>query len=564
MGNTPGSIKSTKNHQQQQRKHQASPPRKSVNTDGKVVQIAAAAAVIGGDHYNQQHQEQQQQQRSPAVKVTAAAKAGAGEHSPGAAAKATVAASAGASGYVTAGNKDVKTKYDIDPREIGHGHYGVVRKAKNRETGEAFAIKTIRKAKVSRLDSLRREIDILTTVDHPHIIKLVDVYEDDKYLHLVTELCTGGEMFDRIIAKTKSAEGHYSEKDAAGIMRKILDAIDYCHTVHNICHRDLKPENFLFKTTEETAELKIIDFGLSRFEDDQKYMTTRVGTPYYIAPEVLNRMYDKSCDLWSIGVIMYILLCGYPPFYGDTDADIFASVRRAQFSFPSPEWDEISPGAKDLIRKLLSKDPRKRPTAAAALNHEWFLVLEEGGKNGEKKARALTEHVRNSLRRFIGMNKLKRVALTIIAEQLAESDVSHLQEAFKLLDKDKNGVITVAELQQAAEQEGMANVQELVERLMLGVDVDESASIDYHEFLAATMERSVYVKEEHIKRAFMHFDLNGDGKITVQDLVEALGSEENASEVLGDVDRNGDGVITLDEFQVMMEAAGGSSSRNFH
>ncbi len=200
--------------------------------------------------------------------------------SPGAAAKTTVAASVGASGYVTAGNKDIKTKYDIDPREIGHGHYGVVRKAKNRKTGEAFAIKTIRKAKVSRLDSLRREIDILTTVDHPHIIKLVDVYEDDKYLHLVTELCTGGEMFDRIIAKTKSAEGHYSEKDAAGIMRKILDAIDYCHTVHNICHRDLKPENFLFKTTEETAELKIIDFGLSRFEDDQKYMTTRVGTPY--------------------------------------------------------------------------------------------------------------------------------------------------------------------------------------------------------------------------------------------------------------------------------------------
>jgi calcium-dependent protein kinase len=181
---------------------------------------------------------------------------------------------------VTAGIRDIKSKYDIDPREIGHGHYGVVRKAKNRETGEAFAIKSIRKAKVSRLDSLRREIDILQAVDHPQIIKLVDVYEDDKFLHLVTELCTGGEMFDRIIAKTKSAEGHYSEKDAAVIMRKILDAIDYCHTVHNICHRDLKPENFLFKTEDPSAELKIIDFGLSRFEDDQKYMTTRVGTPY--------------------------------------------------------------------------------------------------------------------------------------------------------------------------------------------------------------------------------------------------------------------------------------------
>jgi tRNA A-37 threonylcarbamoyl transferase component Bud32 len=275
----PSQTHSTDKHRQQQQQA-TTPPRKSVNTEGKVVQIAAAAAVIGGDLHNQQHHQQQQQQQSPTIKVTAAAKAGAGVGSPNAAAKATVAATVGPSGYVTAGNKDIKTKYDIDPREIGHGHYGVVRKAKNRETGEAFAIKTIRKAKVSRLDSLRREIDILTTVDHPQIIKLVDVYEDDKFLHLVTELCTGGEMFDRIIAKTKSAEGHYSEKDAAGILRKILDAIDYCHTVHNICHRDLKPENFLFKTTEESAELKIIDFGLSRFEDEQKYMTTRVGTPY--------------------------------------------------------------------------------------------------------------------------------------------------------------------------------------------------------------------------------------------------------------------------------------------
>jgi len=254
--------------------------RKAVNTDGKVVQIAAAAAVIDSDHCNQPRSHQQQR---TAIKVTSeaskpAAKGGAGGTSPGS--KVTVASTSGSSGYVTAGIRDIKSKYDIDPREIGHGHYGVVRKAKNRETGEAFAIKSIRKAKVSRLDSLRREIDILQAVDHPQIIKLVDVYEDDKFLHLVTELCTGGEMFDRIIAKTKSAEGHYSEKDAAVIMRKILDAIDYCHTVHNICHRDLKPENFLFKTEDPSAELKIIDFGLSRFEDDQKYMTTRVGTPY--------------------------------------------------------------------------------------------------------------------------------------------------------------------------------------------------------------------------------------------------------------------------------------------
>lgn len=143
---------------------------------------------------------------------------------------------------------DVREKYRVDHSELGHGHYGVVRKCQNRESKEYYAVKTIKKSKVGRLETLKREIDILRTMDHPNIIKLVDVFEDDKYLHLVTELCTGGELFDRIIEKTKSEEGHYSERDAAKIVKSCLSAVEYCHTVHNICHRDLKPENFLFAT----------------------------------------------------------------------------------------------------------------------------------------------------------------------------------------------------------------------------------------------------------------------------------------------------------------------------
>ena len=155
---------------------------------------------------------------------------------------------------------------------------------------------------------LKREIAILQEVQHPNIIRLIEVHEDTKYLHLITELCTGGELFDRIIAKTQSEEGHFSESDAAGIIRCILDAIAYCHDVKQIVHRDLKPENFLFKTTDEDAQIKIIDFGLSRHDNlNFGVMKTKVGTPYYVAPEVLNRQYTKSCDIWSIGVITYIL-----------------------------------------------------------------------------------------------------------------------------------------------------------------------------------------------------------------------------------------------------------------
>lgn len=262
---------------------------------------------------------------------------------------------------ITDALSDVRTNYHIDPKELGHGHYGVVRKCYHRETGACYAIKSIRKSKVSKIEVLKREIEILKEVKHPHIIELVEVYEDERYLHLITELCTGGELFDRIIAKTQSSEGHFSEHDAAVLVRDILDAIDYCHSEKGIVHRDLKPENFLFLTEADDAPVKIIDFGLSRHNDtDLGIMETKVGTPYYVAPEVLRREYTNSCDIWSIGVITYILLCGYPPFYGDSDTQIFESVRVGKFDFPSPEWDDISESAKDFVIELLKKDPIKR------------------------------------------------------------------------------------------------------------------------------------------------------------------------------------------------------------
>ena len=212
---------------------------------------------------------------------------------------------------ITDGLTDVRERYHINPREIGHGHYGVVRKCMDRETMEWYAIKSIRKSKVSKIEILKRETQILKEVNHPNIIRLIEVHEDAKYLHLITELCTGGELFDRIIEKTQSDEGHFSERDAAKLVRCILDAIRYCHEEMQIVHRDLKPENFLFSSKAEDATIKIIDFGLSRHEEPLSgIMKTKVGTPYYVAPEVLNKRYTKSCDIWSIGVIAYILLCG--------------------------------------------------------------------------------------------------------------------------------------------------------------------------------------------------------------------------------------------------------------
>ena len=215
----------------------------------------------------------------------------------------------------------------------------------------------------------------LTTCRHPssrpRSVKMHKCYETDKILYLVLELLTGGELFDKIIAK-----GHYSEADALAVTRTLLESIKYLHS-RGVAHRDLKPENILLKDKSNSSAIKITDFGLSKiYSDDaagEVTMKTACGTPGYVAPEVLGHdTYSNQVDLWSIGVIVYILLCGFPPFYGDNDAQMFKRIKAGQYKFLSPYWDPISADAKDFVRNLLVVDPRKRMTAAEALNHKWM------------------------------------------------------------------------------------------------------------------------------------------------------------------------------------------------
>ncbi|KAH9099353.1 hypothetical protein Ae201684P_018369 [Aphanomyces euteiches] len=443
---------------------------------------------------------------------------------------------------ITGSLGDVFSVYNVEKKELGHGHYGTVRIGTHKKLGHKVAIKTIPKVKVSRPETLRREIEILRTVDHPNIIKLFDVFEDTRHLHLVTELCTGGELFDRIIAR-----GHYTEADAAKLVRKILDAVKHCHD-KDICHRDLKPENFLFATKDEDAELKVIDFGLSRTDSgDQSFMTTRVGTPYYI---VLGRHYDKSCDLWSIGVITYILLCGYPPFYGDSDPEIFASVRSGKYSYDTPEWVGVSAEAKDLIDHLLLLDASKRLTAAQALQHPWL------SGSAPANERNISGTILGSLKRFQGHNKLKKVALAVIADQMTGNEINELKKQFQKIDIDGNGVITMQELAIAVREMGQDVLESEVFQLLQGIDIDGDGSLDYNEFLAATMKRNMFNKQEYLMQAFNYFDTKKQGVITKDDLIRFMGSEEHAQEIMDEIDTNGDGEISFEEFCVMMEQKG--------
>lgn len=467
--------------------------------------------------------------------------------------------------HITGAFADVRDKYHVNSQELGHGHYGVVRKCRNRQTQAWYAIKSIRKAKIKHIEVLQREISILREVTHPHIIALVDVFEDTKYLHLVTEVCTGGELFDRIIAKSQSSEGHYSEHDAASLIRDILDAIAYCHA-KGIVHRDLKPENFLFLTKSEEAPIKIIDFGLSRHKDnDDDIMKTKVGTPYYVAPEVLRREYTEACDVWSIGVITYILLCGYPPFYGDNDAEIFNSVKIGEFDFPSPEWNDISKSAKQFVTALLQVDPCKRPTARQAMQQPWITkhapttLVQCPCQALDTKDRTKilsSQSIRGTtFQKYYALQKLKKKALLTIAKHLSHDEVGSLEDIFRQVDEADEGVMSLTEIHDAILREKLPpEIQAELVAMKEDLSLSDDDTLNWKAFLAATIDKNLVMREDKIRFAFDHF-LHSENKdyLTLTDFESIFDGDSQGVEVFKFLDTDVDGKVSFDDFRAAME-----------
>jgi calcium/calmodulin-dependent protein kinase I len=265
--------------------------------------------------------------------------------------------------------------YDLGD-EIGRGGFSVVVDAVKKKNSQRVAVKCIEKKMVEGEDIklLIREVKIMKRLNHPHILKLFEVFEDEKSYYLVMELVEGKELFDKIVER-----GQYSEKDTARIINQIVSAVAYLHE-NDIAHRDLKPENLLSAGSDENEVIKIADFGFSKNFGEEKLMTS-CGSPGYVAPEVLTcESYDNSVDMWSIGVILYILLCGYPPFYADNAPALFKKIMDVQYDFDDPSWDDVSEDAKNLIKALLVKEPGDRLTAAQVLEHPWVTGETATGK----------------------------------------------------------------------------------------------------------------------------------------------------------------------------------------
>lgn len=356
--------------------------------------------------------------------------------------------------------------------DLGQGSYGKVFQVKNKITGETRACKQLAIKHIQNYEKFMLEINILSKMDHPNIIKLYEVFEDKRYVYLVMEECTGGELFDKIIDRLQN-DSIFTEKEAAKIFKQMMMAIAYCHK-EGICHRDLKPENLLLLNKKDDTNIKIIDFGLSNIFIDKKgveiKMTSKVGTAYYVSPEVLSGNYDKSCDIWSAGVILYILLCGDPPFNGANDNEIYKKIKTKKFGYTNPLWSNVSNDAKELINMMLS-EPDVRPTAEDVLQNSWVKDLAPNSNESILKLNP------SSLKTYGNASKFEKAVATFICSRLKDEDVEHLKEVFMAIDKNGDGHLSLEEMIEGMSKVGFDKKQ--VEDLFKEIDTDKSGAVDY-------------------------------------------------------------------------------------
>ncbi|CAK7340252.1 unnamed protein product [Dovyalis caffra] len=414
-------------------------------------------------------------------------------------------------------SKQFVSHYELGD-EVGRGHFGYTCSAtakKGSLKGQDVAVKVIPKSKMTTaiaIEDVRREVKILRALTgHKNLVQFFDAYEDDENIYVVMELCKGGELLDRILSRG----GKYSEEDAKTVMVQILSVVAYCH-LQGVVHRDLKPENFLFTTKEDNSPLKAIDFGLSDYVKPDERLNDIVGSAYYVAPEVLHRSYGTEADMWSIGVIAYILLCGSRPFWARTESGIFRAVLKADPSFDEAPWPSLSPEAIDFVKRLLNKDYRKRLTAAQALSHPWLA-------NHHDIKIPLDMIVYKLLKAYICSSSLRKSALGALAKTLTVSQLAYLREQFTLLGPSKNGFISMQNFKTAVIKHSTDAMKD--SRVLDYVSMVSSLQyrkLDFEEFSAVAVSvhqlEGMDCWEQHARLAYELFEKDGNRPIMIEEL----------------------------------------------
>lgn len=411
--------------------------------------------------------------------------------------------------------KDIRSIYKFKD-VIGGGHFGTVRLAykKNVEPKKLYAIKSISKKNITEkdLEEMIKEVDIISSLDHPNIIKFHETYNDEYYFHIVMEVARGKDVFDKIIE-----EGHLSENTVSHITYKVLSALVYCHS-KGISHRDIKPENILFENESNVGEIKLIDFGLSRKYNNQEKMQTVLGTPYYVAPEVLQGSYDERCDIWSVGAFMYIMLCGEPPFNGKNNNAIFKRILNEEVTYPPEKFKNVSKEALELMKLCLVKDPSKRLSGEQALQHKWFNSVYQEVHNKNK----LDINVLKNLKSFSYPDKFQKMVLKFLVNQMNEKELDHLREVFQAMDTDHTGALNKDEIAEGFKKVGLKVSKEEVEDIIIKIEDCEHGKVNYSDFLLAAMDFKTNVDKEKLISAFSYFDVDKTGQISSIDIENAM------------------------------------------
>eukprot|EP01029_Cantina_marsupialis_P024855 TRINITY_DN647_c0_g1_i2.p1 TRINITY_DN647_c0_g1~~TRINITY_DN647_c0_g1_i2.p1 ORF type:complete len:471 (+),score=145.04 TRINITY_DN647_c0_g1_i2:122-1534(+) len=395
------------------------------------------------------------------------------------------------------GERIIDNYYEFgDP--LGVGGFGEVVVGISRSDNKKFAVK-----KVSKLKNYRKMASVMDNEakcmrklsGFSQVVSLVDTFEDMWNYYIVMDLCAGGELMDRIYEKR-----HFSEKIAAQLFKQILQAVAHCHN-NNVIHRDLKPENFLFECKEENSALKLTDFGLAvEMKSEDQHFKEICGSAYYIAPEVLKGCYNHQCDVWSAGIILYLLLSGTVPFGAScaNDKEIIREVRHKEVQVTGKRWSHVSASARELVLGMLERDPSKRYTIKEAMEHQWLT-------DGVASDAAIDRSIVVSMCQFNARNKFKKEAMRLIASTLSAADVQKLRSAFIKVDQNNNQLISMPEMAQALQEAGI-NHEENMEKLMKEMDLDGDGMVNYEEWLTACVEQQLINHQNNIWWAFCQYD----------------------------------------------------------
>ena len=445
---------------------------------------------------------------------------------------------------------------------LGEGSFAAVYRVQNRITDSIRAMKIINKsASCSPEDDkeIFNEINILRTLDHPNILKIFEFYSNKESYSIVTELCSGGELFQEIVDK-----GPFNENYSAYVMFQILSAINYCHNM-KIVHRDLKPENILIVDRDKNnfPRIKICDFGTSKMFEKGAIQRKLVGSSYYIAPEVLKKHYDEKCDLWSCGVILYILLSGRPPFGGENDKEIMERVALGKYDLQSSPFNKVSKSGIDLIQKLLIMDPKKRISAQDALLHPWFKENKSKELFNQIKDESTLKKLINNLKAYRKDSIIQETALAYLVHNFPQmKDVVNACKLFNQIDVNGDGKINKAELLKGLQAKYKSDTLEQdVEQIYKNIDMDNNGYIEYEEFVRAAVSKERFINENVLRFAFRYFDKDGSGEITFdeiedlfkQSITDKAKVHESLKQIISEVDSNGDGIISFNEFSDIMK-----------